>query len=210
MMVLAGGNKGTIVTVDEEHLTVSLQQEFDNDTGKWVPASGYMVAKYSVDGDTFIMIPDLNEDSIYDGTTLFDDDATIDMGYDFRIITVREPDGVTVTGTITFSSEVYTGPNGETLGIGMDESDLFTADYYTSYTMTTGDESKAYSIPNVSPGLYYIGASIDLGTLGNYESWEDWLGSYGDVSFEDDPPNAPVFSDNPYGFNFTLQEPMGM
>jgi hypothetical protein len=207
MMVVAGGNKGTIVTVDEEYLTVNLQQEFDNDTGTWKPASGYSVAKYSVEGDTFIMIPDINEDSIYDGTTLFDDDATIDMDYDFRIITTREPEGVTVTGTITFESGSYFGPSGKTLGIGMDESDIFTADYSTFYTVNNGDTFKDYSIPNVGPGIYYIGASIDLGTPGNYVEWEDWLGSYGDVNFETDPPNAPVFSDNPYDFDFTLQAP---
>ena len=208
-LVITDGNRGTVATIDEEFITLSIQEEFDFGLGQWVPASQLIVERYLLEGDTLFVVPDINNDLDFDGTTqVLRDNETINMNYDFRINFTKEPEGLTVTGTVTFEGvDDYTGPN-DTLGVAMDKTNLASPEHLTTMPVSDGSLSESYSLNNVRPGLYYLGGAVDLGTQGDFNDEEDWLGTFGGIDQSADPPNAVLFSDNTV-FDFMLNTPSG-
>lgn len=94
ILEIAGGNMGTIVTINEEFITLSIQEEYDSGPGQWVPASRLIVEQYLLEGDSLTIVPDINNDLNFDGATqVLQDGATINMNYDFRINFTKEPKG---------------------------------------------------------------------------------------------------------------------
>jgi len=191
--------------IDEDSITFLVQQEYDRDNDEWDPLGQYSVLRYSLDADTMSMILDMNEDSVFDGTHVVEDDAVIPENTDVKLYAVKEPEeGLTVTGTITFDPAYHDG-DGSALGVGLWRSDPTDPEHSRMYTVDNGTATKDYSFSGVTAGIYSIGASVDLGTQGNYHESEDWLGSYKQSV---DPPNAPVFSGHTT-FDFDVNEPQG-
>ena len=94
----------------------------------------------------------------------------------------------------------------DSLGVALDKSNLGNPEYLSVAPVNNGSTSESYALNNVKPGLYYLGGVIDLGTPGNFDNTEDWLGTFNDIDPFLDPPNTLVFSENTV-FDFMLNMP---
>lgn len=90
----------------------------------------------------------------------------------------------------------------------MDKTNPANPAHLTTMAVNNGSTFENYSLSNVRPGLYYLGGAVDLGTPGDFNDMEDWLGTFDDIDPSTDLPNAVLFSDNTV-FDFVLNMPSG-
>ena len=122
--------------------------------------------------------------------------------------------GLTVSGTVTISPATSSGA--ETLLIAMDTSnadflaaytggDFSSLDYIISVSVPNGSTSVTYEITGVEEDTYLLGGAIDVDGNSAFGDSGDYEGTYLDIHFDTDPPNA-VVQEGSTTFNFTVEE----
>ena len=115
-------------------------------------------------------------------------------------------DLLTVTGMLIFIEPMVADPVGstETADIAIALSDIFNPEYTAQVELPDGTWQFQYTIENVAPGTYLIGASIDVDGLPGFGA-NDYLGAYGGIDPTTDPPNA-VVAPGSTTFNITMTQ----
>ena len=204
------GNRGLIVEADTQYVVVAIQQVLHNGEGdmEWVPPEyngepEHIAFKFALDGSSLTVLMDQDQDREYEEDQFFDHEAVIDWSRDVKTVLAKEPATLTVTGTITLDPTYYyyNGVDPDTLDVALlsEQGDFdygLEVDHSASYPVLHDVTSQVvYSISNVRPGVYFVGASIRWDTEPEYDPEANWVGSYGwNLNPFDDPPLAPIFS----------------
>jgi hypothetical protein len=204
--ITSGSWRGIILDCNGEYLIVSVQQVlYDNDgTLVWVTRDEYnnnvpesampelVAMKYTLSGSSLTVCSDQNQDRVYDDDPqVFETGASIDWSLDLEIVLAKQPATLTVTGTANLVGNPGPVPT-DTLNLGV-SVDPYDPDHTASYPVNASTSSVNFTIPGVKPGIYFVGASIDLAPIGTYGNSGDWLGSY-DGNNPLNAPLTPVFS----------------
>lgn len=175
--VLYSGTRGA-VEHDEDTGMLSFvgEEEYHLQPSDWsTTETGSYPYTVVITDNSIEMTSDSDGDGECCAVCAFDDGETVDWSTDIFMALARQPETLTLTGTVSFSPPPT---EGGTAQVGVAKTDVFDPSITSTVPFEAETASFEYSIA-VPPGNYLVGGVVDYGddgaiSDGDYYGWYNW------------------------------------